>query len=537
MSENRVKRAIDTDLSGLYTTAWQREQIVQYAMEGHSNVKYTSKMRVGLVLALVLTLMAVTAVAVGLTNYFDGFMGLEETYGDFEQWPGSAKARLVELMLESGALTAEDVPQWRNDLTGEEKEAAAEAILADYFDGMLYVDSYNVMERELGPIETWTDEQKAMLTELQEKHGMLTDSWPVFQMPAGGDLTRDQAVARAKEALLSTYSIDPDYLNNLTPIDALFRADAYNGLGLPADEPYWTVDIGYGMTGHWVNMRRNGDILTVSAPGTGDIYWGEGILDRATMATPGEHDATREEAIANARNSLTEILDIPFEEVDGLTATAHFFWHERYCLGDEPVWLVDWSEKGVLKYHVLLTYDARHIDAEPAGKQFDNVQTHEPHLDEIIGGMLDIDFRDLGTLRWASLEEKAAFCEQFKSVADAYAEEHPYFVSGGRAKYMEGWIYTRNVMGLPDGQSIDASRALGIALDAYESKYGSRPDTDPDTGIPPGVFYIVTNPDHPQWRFAHALFSAAVDARTGEVLRLYDRSEKDIDDIIMETID
>ena len=527
MSENRVKRAIDTDLSGLRTTARQREQIVQYALEGQNPMSYRSKFRVSIVLAIVMVMLtAVTALAVGLTNYFSGFAELENEYGEYEQWPGSAKVQLVELMLESGVLTAEDTPQWTDDLTGEAKEAAAEEILGVYFDGMIYVDTYNVTTRVLGPIEQWTDEQHVMYTELLEKYGKLTDSWPVFQLPSGGDLTRDQAVARAKEALLSVFSLDAEYLNNLTPVDALFRADKYNEFSLPEDEPYWTVEIGYGVTGHWVHMKRNGEIIALSVPGSDYAYWGEDILDRATLAEPGEHDVTREEAIANARHSLSEIMNISFEDVDAMTATAQFLYHERFCRGNEPVWLVNWSRAGELQYRVLLGYDGRHIDVEPAGKQFDNVETHEPHLNEIVAEMFGVQSYEIMALREASLEEKARFYELVKPIAEEYAAAHPYFAESEQAKAMDSWQYTRNVLGIPDGASTDASYAMGAALDAFEAKYGYRLEASSFPGIDTTrVFYIVTNPDKPQWRFIHAGFCAAVDAHTGDVLCVYDSND------------
>ena len=516
MSENPIKRAIDTDLSGLRTTAGQREQIVQYALEGQHAMTYRSKLRVSVVLAIALVMMtAVTALAVGLTNYFDGFMRLEEEYGEYEEWPGSAKVQLVELMLESGALTAEDAPQWMDDLTGEEKEAAAEEILGIYFDGMVYVDTYNAMTRVLGPIEQWTDEQRVMYTELLEKHGRLTDSWPVFQLPSGGDLTRDQAVARAKEALLSTYSIDPDYLNNLTPVDALFRAD-FNTYGIPEDEPYWTVQIGYGMTGHFVHMRRNGEIIALDKAGSGEVFWGEDILDRATLAEPSEYDVTREQAIANARHSLSEIMNIPFEDVDAMTATAQFFYHERFCFGEEPVWLVNWSRDGELQYRVLLGYDGSHIDVEPAGKQFDNVQRSELPISEVFNQYYaEKGWNDSWHLFVATLEERAAFSAELVPKVEEYAASHPYY--DGTNSIV--WESTRNINGIPDNQSIDASHALGLAMQSFEQEFGEQLESAlyGSTKTYP-IFYFVTNPDRPEWRVIGYNGFVALDAHTGEVL-------------------
>lgn len=520
MSENRVKRAIDTDLSGLRTTAWQREQIVQYAMEGHSTMRYASKMKTALALALVLVMVtAVTALAVGLSSYFDGFMTLEEEYGEYEQWPGSAKAQLVELMLESGALTAEDVPQWRDDLTGEAKEAAAEEILASYFDGMFYIDAYNVMERELGPIDTWTEEQRAMLTELQEKHGTWTPSWPAYKLPGTGDLTRDQAAAQARQALLAVFDIDEDYVNGLAVEDAVFRAE-WNRYGIPEDEPYWSVQIGKGYDYHLVNMTRLGEIISLQALQTGDLLWGEDIMAQSTLIEPSEHDATREEAILSSRDALTELgsFSLTDAEVGALTPTARLMWNEHYQNGWEPVWIVTWSQGGEPKYQVLLTYDAKLLDAVHYGKLFRNVLRDEPHLDSIVADMVGTTALALGNLCSASFEEQAAFYERFKPFADAYAAEHPYFPSSEAATVMVSWQYTRNRLGVPDEHAISADEALALGLKALEEKYDQPFSADDWTGLRNATVYIVTDPEHPQYRFSRTGFRLAIDAYTGEVL-------------------
>lgn len=522
MSENRVKRAIDTDLSGLRTTARQREQIVQYAMEGQNPMSYRSKFRVSIVLAIALVMVtAVTALAVGLTNYFSGFAELENEYGEYEQWPGSAKVQLVELMLESGVLTAEDTPQWTDDLTGEAKEAAAEEILGVYFNGMIYVDTYNAMTRVLGPIEQWTDEQRVMYTELLEKYGKLTDSWPVFQLPGNGDLTRDQAVARAKEALLSVFSLDAEYLDSL-PVDALFRAEK-NEFGVPSDEPYWSVEIGYGVTGHWVHMKRDGEIVALSVPGSPEVYWGEDILDRAILAEPSEHDATREEAIANSRHSLMEIMNISAEDVDAMTATTQFFYHERFCLGREPVWLVNWSGEGELQYRVLLGYDGSHIDVEPAGKQFDIVKRNALTLADIwsercseIG--FTRDFRDSNNIYWFDwpIEEKALFSATWIPIVDEFAQRNPYSLNGRDVIV----FWTRNVFGVPDENALSESDARSIANEALVNKYGITAANSAEAS-----FYIVTNREKPEWRFVDASYMVRIDALTGNVLMVTDDDE------------
>lgn len=46
----------------------------------------------------------------------------------------------------------------------------------------MYVDTYNAMARELGPIEQWSEEERTLYISLLEQYGQLTDAWPVYQV-------------------------------------------------------------------------------------------------------------------------------------------------------------------------------------------------------------------------------------------------------------------------------------------------------------------------------------------------------------------
>lgn len=75
---------------------------------------------------------------------------------------------------------------------------------------MMYVDTYNVMARELGPIKQWSEEERALYISLLEQYGQLTDAWPVYQVPGNSDLSRTQAVEQARNAVLSKFSISEE---------------------------------------------------------------------------------------------------------------------------------------------------------------------------------------------------------------------------------------------------------------------------------------------------------------------------------------
>ena len=105
----QLHHAAETRLAGLQADPWLTRRVLAQAKEERPAKK---KLSVGLLLAALLVLAAVTALALGLTQYFSRFAALEHTYGAYDQWPGSAKIQLVRLMQESGveldaALTAQ----------------------------------------------------------------------------------------------------------------------------------------------------------------------------------------------------------------------------------------------------------------------------------------------------------------------------------------------------------------------------------------------------------------------------------------------
>lgn len=506
----RIRHAVDARLSGLEGEPWMMQRVLANA-KGETKVK--KKLSVGFVLIIVLVLAAVTALAVGLSNYFSSFAELENTYGQYEQWPKSAKVQLVQTMLDNGVLPDTSLADW-DALTEDQKETEVEIILAQYFSGMTYIDTYNVMTRELGPIENWTDEERVLYTSLLEKYGELTDSWPTYAIPGQTDIDREQAISQAREAVLSKFSISEETLDQMTT-DAIFAADAYNTVGAPTDEPFWTIEFGYGLA-YRIYMSRAGEMLGIMGPQTQFIVWGRNVMDGCTDATSGEQDASREQAIAEARNALTEIMNVDAADVDAMDATAYFFYSDLYAHGSEPVWLVMWSQKGNIAWQVLLGYDASYIDAEPAGKVFDQVLRSETSLSDLClaryeeVGIPNPYTKDEYYYRW-SLEEKASFYNAFADFVNGYVANHPYFTGEGCSE----WEWTRNVSALPDERSISQDAAQKIAVTAIQEKLGMDANMD-DLN----VFYYVTNPDRPEWRFANAYCGIAINAYTGDVITM-----------------
>lgn len=510
-----VQQVFDSSLSGIQDDPWMAQRVLSKAHEapGTGGFIVKKKISVGFVFIMILILTMATALAIGLSNYFDSFASLEDSYGEYEQWPDSAKVQLVEVMYESGVLSEEESSMWGEKLSDVDKEHTAEVILEKHFAGMTYVDTYNAMTRELGPIEEWTEEERALYTSILQKYGKQQADWPVYVIPGNHDLSRDEAVARAREATLAMFSVSPQELDHM-PIDAIFSVDAYNTVGAPVNEPFWQVMFGYGGA-YRVYMTRNGEMLGIEGPHTQYYFWGSELTHNATPATPGPHDITHEQAIAEANNALTEIMNVSHEEINAMDATTQFLYSDWYCRGDEPVWLVSLSKKGVVQWNVLLGYDGSYIDAEPGGKMFDNVSRSYTSLADMWRercgelGMTEHFQNANGEYyyRW-TLEEKAAFYQMWRPIADAFEAENPYCHEEGSGI----WEYTRNASSIPDEKAISQRDAAEIAVQAFD-ELGTEVSIEELS-----VFYYITDPLNPEWRFATPNCFVIVHAYTGEVL-------------------
>lgn len=263
-AQDMIQHAVDATLSGLQGNPYRVQRVLAAAQQKGESKTMKRKFSVALVLAIALALASVTALAVGLTNYFAGFKALEKEYGEYDQWPAAAQIQLVDLMLDHGVLTAEDAPDWA-ELSAADKEAVAQQALDSYFGMMIFVDTDSVMERMLGPIEQWTDAQRAMYTDLLVSNGEQREDSPYYMVPTGRDLTREQAVRKAQECLAEAFGLTPEDYDGL-PISAYFSAASYNEEGLPADEPYWSVYLGEGESWRYVRLTRTGELLSMSLP-------------------------------------------------------------------------------------------------------------------------------------------------------------------------------------------------------------------------------------------------------------------------------
>jgi len=236
MDEQRFREqlhhSVEMRLFDLQGDPWLTRRVVAQMKGEH---KVNKRFSVVALLMLLLVLVAVTALAMGLTQYFSQVAALEHTYGDYDQWPGSAKIQLVRLMQESGLEVNAALTAQMQKADDAEAEALAEAVLADYFGPQGKINTYNAMLQELGAFDAWTLEDKALYSALLVQYGWQKEDWPLYLLPDAQAADRAVIIQNAKDVLVKQFSalLDEDH------IQLSYGKHLLDG----SDQEIWVVEI------------------------------------------------------------------------------------------------------------------------------------------------------------------------------------------------------------------------------------------------------------------------------------------------------
>lgn len=454
---------------------------------------------------------------VPLEPYFSGYAQLEDEFGEYDSsWPVDAKIRLVALLLENGRdlpdrAKAETVTQ--GGLKEREADRMASQIIEAYFQGELAMDTYNIMQKELGQMEEWSYEENALYCSLLTKYGNWKKSWDLFILPQEGDIPYHAAKEAAIEILCTKFDVRRETLEASNVSSAFYYKE---GTQHSAD-PIWHIDFLQpdAYSGRYcVELSRTGDVLTYSGPGTLP-FDGDDWLKGAVEATPGPNDAPAEQVIQTTRNAASELGKHTEREIDAMRAEARFLYHERFCNGKEPVWLVSLYADEELCYKGLCGYDGSYIDTVTGDKEFDRTLRFGFFIEEELG----VTFESFHFWEMTH-EERAAFSKEWNPIIDAYLETHPYYTN------RSDWLIdvTRHVYGIPGDGDISQERAETIACQAAV-QLGANADTMGNRTIE--CYFDITDSRRHKWnvfvgyaRDFHdfSCFKVVIDAQTEEVL-------------------
>ena len=203
MTGNDIKRVIDEGLSDMKMTEQSMDAVMRRIRAAQEPPpRRVRKMPVAVAVALILLLISTVAIAaMSLLGVFERSFEIEqEEKGAFiDDWSVEHQIELIELLANAGEDLDEDKMAllYSDALSEDEKSALAVEILAERYDlnyGCLETLSFLLQEK--GPIENWTHEERAWLSEQQNI--VLEDEGDVrYLVPTDDDLPEKDAYAIA----------------------------------------------------------------------------------------------------------------------------------------------------------------------------------------------------------------------------------------------------------------------------------------------------------------------------------------------------
>lgn len=185
-------------------------------LQSKEEVVVKKKLSVGLIVAVVLILAAVTALAiVHFNEYAVKIADMEAEKGRYDIWIAEDRIALVRMLVESGALPEDD--RVKTLLSGTLEDAAASALATEIILAWGpvredVVSLTSILETVKGPMGHWSPEDKAWYTDLLREKGTLgaeADHVANPIMPTGDGLSQGEAEKIAFDAIAEAYEFDP----------------------------------------------------------------------------------------------------------------------------------------------------------------------------------------------------------------------------------------------------------------------------------------------------------------------------------------
>lgn len=226
--ENRIRSALDARLSGVVEKPGSLERVLRQA-RGERIVK--KKLSVGLVLTIVLVLVTLTALAVALLweQQVVPMKEIEQTQGDYVNWPISQKQVLIRALIDSGNIVeSSETAKLFDDSTDEAaRHAIADQVVltltghTDVNEISVDIITYAIM----GSTDTWTPEQRVWWQQVTNQFYSSVGNPDTLVTPNGKEPSEAEAIAIAKAAILSAYELSSDALDKALPVANLYVTD------------------------------------------------------------------------------------------------------------------------------------------------------------------------------------------------------------------------------------------------------------------------------------------------------------------------
>lgn len=206
-----VEEAVEQKCAFLQPDPFLVQRVLNAANE-KSEVKMKKKISVAFVLVMALMMLSATALAaITLNALYERVIKQESETGNIEDWDAASKVALVDWMVDAGVgLDEGQVARLHeDDLTDEERGELAFEIISAYYparDGIL--TSVDIIAKEKGPIENWSLEDKAWLSEIIGEYDPESIAMGMNLLPGEDDISQEEALEAFYNYYFTEYGVE-----------------------------------------------------------------------------------------------------------------------------------------------------------------------------------------------------------------------------------------------------------------------------------------------------------------------------------------
>lgn len=353
-----VQQVFEASLSGIQDDPWMAQRVLSKAHEapGTGGFIVKKKMFAGLIFAIVMMLLAVTAVAAVLLNqHIEKAMDIAADKGEFSEWELADKVALINAMTEAGISLPQEKLHAISDThsSDEEKERAATELLVEIYGSEEHISHFTIASHDWGDPRQWTLEQQVWFWETLREKGLYTGKIK-YLLPGENDLTRDQVVLIAKQAVQDAYDLSPETVQSYDADVTFFTIEGTD------TAPRWRVYLGYAdaeAAEHTILLTQDGQVtedasLYIFKPGLSVTSVPQNA-QASTVLKPYEKRllATDELYLSPENMQYHFLSNCPSVEAEALSATNNIDGYQPcpYCVIQTQLW----SAEDKIIYNVM----------------------------------------------------------------------------------------------------------------------------------------------------------------------------------------
>lgn len=209
--KQKIQQVFDHALYGIREDPWMAQRVLNIA---HGKEKKVVKKKVSVAFVLILIVLMSTVAALAWTlsrQYFEDVAQLQASGGYYDDWGVEDKQRMVRILLEHGLIDEQEAAA----LNTEEEMDAFMLKLYGIDEKSDTIGLWAILEKEMGPVSSWSLEDRAWYTEMQKAAGLQSDvtDEAVYAVPEAENIQPDEAIAIAQNAIIETFRLDDHALD------------------------------------------------------------------------------------------------------------------------------------------------------------------------------------------------------------------------------------------------------------------------------------------------------------------------------------